>query len=223
MLLIAPSEAATAISANCGGVAVSDTDAGMISVLELITPRVEDALNVESLTRGYGIDKFTLPAYESPKFPAVNPPAPKLSLRLTNGFVVPDTIIIKDSDGVAVSADEEWFDHLSSDYGIVRLKDWLQGDYTVEYVYGFDPITPSPLPSSYNPDRRVLNGIPSWMKGIVIDMLTQWYRTESLNPRVSKDVSYGQLSVALMNVLRSRIYSRYQRPRQNVLFADKVE
>ena len=221
MLLISPSEAATAISANCGGVSISDTDTGLISILELITPRVEGALNVESLTRGFGIDRFTLPAYEAPRFPAINPPTPKLSLRLTNGFVLSDSVVIKDSDGVAV--DTGWLDKVNSDHGVVMLKDWLQGDYTVEYVYGFDPITPSPLPSGYNADRRVLNGIPSWMKGIVVDMLSQWYRTESFVPRVPKDVSYGQLSTALMNILKSRIYSRYMRPRQNVLFADKVE
>lgn len=218
MLLIAPSEASLAIGAKCGGTALTDEDAQLIYILDLLTPRMEDALNVNSLTMAEHIDRFEFPRYQAPTFPQLNPQDPKLTLRLSNGFIVRDTLLIRDADGVEVDTTD--LIDIDFNYGIVNLTDWDKGVYTVDYLSGFEPITPDPLPTGYDPCKRVLDGIPSWMRSIVIDFLVQWYRTEFLTPRVVKDVSYGQMSEALQRMIRTKVYSRYQRPRQDCVWGE---
>jgi hypothetical protein len=218
MLIMSPSDAAIAIGGKCGGSAPSDEDAHLIAILNLTTTRVEAALNVDSLVLGEHTDRFSLPTYEANHFPTLDPKDPKLTLRLCNAFLIPDTIVLKDADGVVV--DTTGVIDIDFKYGLIHLTDWTKGVYTVEYLSGFEPITPDPEPVGYDPCRRVLANTPDWMKAIVVDMLVQWYRTELLAPRAVKDIRYGQLAEALSRMLFTRIYSRYMRPRAGVIWGD---
>lgn len=219
MLLMSPSEAALAIGGKCGGSAPTDEDTQLIAILDILTSRVEIALNVDSLVLAEHVDRAVFPYYNLPNFPAIEPPDPKLRIRLCNGFLVPDTVVIKDADGVVV--DTTGLIDVDRDMGVVNLSEWDRGIHTIEYLSGFEPITPDPEPTAYDPCHRVLAGIPTWIKGIVVDMLVQWYRTEVLVPRAVKDIRYGQLSLALDKILMSRIYSRYMRPRVGVTWGER--
>jgi len=190
----------------------------MISILELITPRVEDALNVDSLTLGEHVDRFRLPAYIAPTFPSLNPPTPTLILRLTNGFVVPDTLQMFDAEGIEIDFTAE--DDIDLHKGIITLENWNKGVITVSYISGFEPITPSPLPTPYDECQRVLENIPLWLKAIVVDCLVQWYRVEHLSPRLTKEMDTNFVSSSLQRIITTRIYSRYQRPRQQVIWGE---
>lgn len=215
MLLISPTNAALAIGAKCGGSAPTADDAAMLTILNFITPRVEDALNVESLTLEEHIDHFRLPAMNL----GTTQLGPRITLRLNNGFVVPDSVVVTGPDGTEIDADiEADIDYIQ---GLVHLFVWGKGTYKVSYAAGFEPETePEILPDGYDTNQRVLQDVPEWIKAIAVAALVTWYRMSFLSPKASKDLSYAQVQNALQREIATRVYSRYMRPRQSVVFGE---
>lgn len=214
--LIDPAKAALAIGAKCGGSVSSDNEA-MLSVLNLLLPRIEDAMNVGALTYGESTDTFI---FEQPargllgstyKTGANGEILEKKRLRLTNGYVDSTQIVVTDPNDAAVTDYR-----LDPVFGIVELPSWLPGDYAVVYKAGFK--LPNPLPSE--PDPAILVGVPAWLEGVAVSLLMLWYRTELLTPKAPTGFSFGELIEPLHREVRTRIYGRYDRPRYGVVFPD---
>lgn len=216
MLLISTTEAAAAIGAKCGGAQVSENEPELAQVLLYITPRVEAAMNVNSLTRSYYRDRFVLP--QMPAYKPANKLPVETKLRLSNGYVVPNSLTLYAPDGSTVS--DKYID-IDFNYGIVNVSDWLPGIYFAEYVSGFEaPDIPASPPEGYDSDLRVLTDVPDWIKALVVHLVVVWYRVARLNPRVPKDVSFTAIMNSLRHELMSRIYSAYQRPRGGCVFGE---
>lgn len=213
---MSPSEAALLIATKCGGSAPSSDDAQLLSILKALTHRLEAALNVESLPQVTTVDKFDL--LEMPPYSSHHLVQTRIAgMRLTNAFLAADSTTILDPDGVEVEADDIY--SIDRNYGIVTLSSWERGIYTVTYTAGYAPETaPDPAPEGYDADARVLQGIPEWMKAIVVHFLVAWFRTVFLAPRVNKDMSYEGQMRALWVETRNWVYSKYQRPRASLTF-----
>lgn len=216
MLLMSLTEAARAIGAKCGGAQVSEDDQELAQVLAYITPRVEAALNVSSLTRGYYRDRFVLPAM--PTIKSSNGLPAEAKLRLSNGFLQPESLTLYGPDGEAIN--EKYLD-IDFNYGVVNVSNWEYGVQFAEYISGFEvPEPPASPPDGYDPNMRVLVGVPDAIKGIVAHLVVLWYRIGRMNPKAPKDVSYTSIMNNLGHELRTRIYGYYQRPRANHYFGE---
>lgn len=218
MLLMTPTEAALLIGAKCGGASPDADDPLLVKVIGYITSRVEAALNVETLALADSVDSFELldmPLYESNKRERV------AMLRLSNGFVARDTVFVIDADSNEI--DPVYYSRVDNDKGIVYLTNWKKGRYTVEYLSGFQPSAlPEPAPDGYDPDTRVLQNVPAWIKSIVANYLVLWFRVTQLQPRVPKEISYRAIIDALRREVYSEVYGKYMRPRMGCVFADAV-
>jgi hypothetical protein len=202
-----PSKIALAIGAKCGGTITSDNE-GILSTLELLLPRVEDAMNVASLTWGETTDTF--------QFPAAKPDQANetISFRLSNGYVANSQdhpIVITDSYGNAATV-------FSADlrYGVVAANGLKAGTWTIRYFAGFD--VPVVDPDVDPPLPVIFAGVPAWIDGLIVALLVLWYRTEKLNPMVPQNYRYGELIAPLRREVYARIYGRYMRPRFGVEF-----
>ena len=218
MLLISPTDAALAIGAKCGGSAPSADEPALLSILNYITARVEAAMGVRSLTFESCLDRVRLQGMPT-AFSTILPQ--RCYILLTNGFVVPDCLVLTDPNGTVV--DNATLD-VDNEMGVITLLDWIAGAYQIEYQSGFEPSPePAPLPAGYDPDLRVLQDTPTWMRAIPIAMLIQWYRVTLLQPRVNKDLarSYADMQSAINRDIHRCIYTRYQRPRYDCNFAER--
>lgn len=222
MLLMTVSEAALAIGAQCGGSSPGDTDPQMLLLLRYMLPRVEAALNVESLVRGEFIDHYYLS-----QMPECNGNGDRreLKLRLSNGFVVPDSISISDPDGVvSTGADLAEIAEIQHNEGVLTLLDWKRGVWSVAYTSGYEP-TEEPLdpPEGYVSEDRVLQGVPDWIKAICIQVLVLWYRSTYLQPKMSKGMSFEQVDQLMRREMLARIYEKYMRPRVGMVFSERMD
>lgn len=224
MLLISPPEAAAAIGAKCGGSSPSADDAALVSILGFVTTRVEDALDVYSLTLCESYDKFRVKAMPAMNSRRRTDPEPRLSLRLSNGFVVVGSIVVIDPFGAEI--DLETLADVDYEVGVINLSSWSRGTYKVTYHSGFEPeAEPVPVPLNYDEDGRVLLLVPDWIKAIAIGALVTWYRTMFLQPKggTAKDLAHRSISDAIYKEIMARIYKRYLRPRMDVVFAERRE
>lgn len=215
MLLVNPTTVAELIRATCGGRTPAGDDKDLYAVLRYLTPRVESALNVDSLSRGVFTDTFFLPSQGSSGRP--------LGLRLSNGFIVPDSIQVLDASGNEVSADSR--DLLGDDLenGVVSVASWARGRCIVKYESGFEIADlPTPAPEWMTPDDRILVGVPDWMVSVITHFLVLLYRTARAAPTVNEKISYGQVDLAIRRELHARIYERYMRPRVGLIFSDRL-
>jgi hypothetical protein len=222
MLLISPSEAALAIGAKCGGSSPTDSDPSLLAILNYITPRMEDSLNVASLPRRENRDIFEMlrkPEHRC-QYP-VDIYGIQTVIRLTNGFLVPDTYTLVDPLGNEVDMADTDIVDVDREQGLLRLMDWRKGYYSFTYTAGFEPAGDPPEEETpLDADTRVLANIPVWMKAIVIDCLVLWYRTVMLKPTADKDLSYSGMIKELHREIAARVYMRYMRPRNNVIWAE---
>ena len=218
MLIMSTSEAATAIGAKCGGSSPEDGDPRLSQLLTYMLPRLEGALNVESLVRGNFVDHFFTPAMP----PYSRGERNEQAFRLSNGFVLPESVVVTDPEGIVYPYAE--VPSLNADTGVLRINSWTRGTYSVAYTSGFAPEPiPDPLPDPYNAEMRVLEGVPDWMKAIVIHLLVIWFRTAQVQPRWNKDLSFAQVDTALRRELYARIYEKYDRPRVAVTFSERMD
>ena len=221
MLLIGPTEAAQAIGAKCGGSAPSAADPALIAILNMMTPRVESALNVYSLTRMTVNERVEFgTAGRNCHWHGGNPP-PTLNLRLSNGFLVAGTLVLRDPDGVEI--DLTTIGDVDLELGTVSLTSWCKGSHTLTYESGFTPgdVLDPNYPDPENSESRVLQGIPAWMQALAVEYLTLWYRTSVTSPKATKDLSYASVGNALQREITARVYGKYQRPRMGMLFTNK--
>lgn len=224
MLLLSPTEAASAIGARCGSSAPSAEDTALLSILGFVTVRVEDALNVYSLTLEECYDIFRVKA-----MPALNSrrkadPDPRITLRLSNGFVIVGSVELTDPSGAVLDLDTAA--DIDYEHGLIHLSDWSRGVYKATYQSGFEPeAEPIPVPVGYDEDSRLLLLVPDWIKAIAIGALVLWYRTMYLNPKggTAKDLAHRSISDAISREIGSRIHGRYLRPRMDVEFAERRE
>lgn len=223
MLLISPQKAAQAIGMNCGGSSPETDDPKMLQVLNYMTPRIEGALNVESLVRGDYVDHF----YLAP-MPRYTGDRRVQRLRLSNGFLVKDTALVTGPDGATYETDS--LPNVDLEKGIIDLYSWQRGVYSIAYTSGFEPTPaleiPDPLPDPYTPqdlDLRILQNIPTWMEAIAINVMLVWFRAGSAKPNFPKDISFGQVSLLLQREILARIYEKYMRPRVDVMFSERYE
>ena len=127
MLLIDPAVAALAIGAQCSGARAASDAPQLVEILNLITPRVEDALNVDSLARGAFVDRFYLPAMPDETIT----PDMYAPLRLSNAFIDTTTasVVVSRVDETAV--DQSTISRVDAKYGVVYLSSWSAGEYLV--------------------------------------------------------------------------------------------
>ncbi len=205
-----PDEAAIAFGAKCG-TSIKGADEGLLQVMALMLPKVEDAMNVASLTYGETTDTFRLsgpvPCYDA-REPA--------QLYLSNGYVVISEdapLVITDPNGnILTTVDYE----IDKRYGIVTLSSWLIGKYTISYFAGFtaseEDLDATPEVQSYFED------VPEWIKGLTVVFLSLWYKSISKSLTLPQNVRYGELIAPLYAEIQTRLYMRYQRPRANMEF-----
>jgi hypothetical protein len=204
--LIDPTAAAASIGAKCTG-SVGPDDSALLNILNYLLPRVEDAMGVASLTFGETVDTFDLPVLAS----GVQPRDARL--RLSNGYVENSEdfpVTITGPDGLPVST---WSIDLR--LGVVILAaGWKAGSYTVTYSAGFS--TPEVDPDIDPPLTPLFEDVPLWIEGVVVTLLVQWYRVNQKVLKLPDNVRYGELMVPLQKDITTRVYMRYQRPRDCV-------
>jgi hypothetical protein len=209
--LIDPSAAALAIQAKCGGSVAADNE-GLLAVLDYLLPRVEDLMNVASLTYGQTTDSFTLDEVV-PRHDAHKP----VRLRLSNGYLVNSEdapITITDPTGTVLTADDYTADLR---LGVILLPVWVAGDYTISYYAGF---TATDADEDATPVvHSVFEDVPIWINGVVVTLLTTWYRMMPKSLVIPEGVAYADLMNALYSELAARIRMRYMRPRTGMQFA----
>lgn len=205
-LIVTPTEAAALIGGKCGGSSPDFDDPGLLSILETFTTKLTAAMDVTSLSRGTHLDRF----YLNEK-PASTPRGPNtVRVRLSNAYLVADSLIYRDEDGEELEAPTA--EKIDLVYGVVEIADWSRGYYSLEYQSGFEVVE--------NSDPAIYAGTPDWMKPVISAYLVSWYRTMFLSPRVPKNISYEQLMAALYREIQGLIYSQYQRPRLDVVWSD---
>lgn len=218
MLIMSPTEAALAIGAKCGGSAPNSEDQGLVMILRMMLGRLEAAMNVASLVRGNYVDHFyctSMPRGQE---------RPEQTLLLSNGFVVPGSVVITSPAGTTYVEDPDVPHYLNADEGYVRLARWERGVYSVAYSAGFDvEPAPIPVPPGYDPEDRVLKNVPDWLKAIAITFLISWYRAVMVAPRASKEISFSALEQALRREIFARVYGKYMRPRVAVTFSERMD
>lgn len=217
MLIIDPKVLAVAIGAKCGGSAPSADDEGMNTVLNLILPRIEDAMNVASLVRGSFTDHFFMGAPTRNELISGRP----AQLRLSNGLIDKTSLVVTDANNNVLTTDVV---SLNDEYGIVEVAGWSRGHYAISYESGFEPEpVPDPVPEGYNPNFRILQDVPDWIQGIAVDLVVAWWRTQKLSPSVPKNVAYAALDGAIRRDVYVRVYGRYMRPRVGVTWSERLD
>lgn len=199
--ILNPADVAKAIGVQCGGSAVTGTETALLAVLDLLLPRVEDLMDVASLTYGETTDTFQYFDDSTDVVPHGSP-----YLRLSNGYIENSEdhpVTILDPDGEAVEPD--WIDLR---YGVIKLKSWKVGKYTVAYYSGFQSSE-----AEEEGDPVFFLNVPTWIKGVVTTLMVQFYRTNEKAFRVPENVSYGAIMEALDKELKRRVYQRWQRSR----------
>jgi hypothetical protein len=105
--------------------------------------------------------------------------------------------------------------------GTIELSSWTKGKAAVTYLSGFPPEEmPDPVPPGFDPEDRVLQNIPEWLKLIVINYVVQWFRTSLLSPRVPKEANQFSMQNMLQRQVMSAVYVNWSRPRNGVLWGD---
>lgn len=207
-LILSPADAAMAIGAKCGAGSPDADDPQLVSILSGVTPRVEGAMNVNSLTRGTHIDRFYLKA-----MPLQGDYGPvRTSVRLSNGYLTDTPLTLRDEDGVVVT-DEDALpvaNSLDRELGTFDFKEWDRGYYSLEYESGFEVDTTT--------DTYI--DVPRWMKDVATIYLVSWFRRVYVTPKIPKGVSIAGLLAGLDRELMARVYEKYQRPRANMVWAD---
>lgn len=207
MLLIKPSTASLALGTQCK-TPTGVGDEALLDMLRLLTPRVEAALNVYSLARGQFTDYFKPPRNEY-EF--------RLPFRLGNGFIVGTPTIAGVTEPGAL--------RVNAEYGYVEVDGYLYDSKTeiaITYTSGF--LVPDTSPEVH-PDvaYRVAVGAPEWMEGVVADFLVSWRRNNLAQPQAPKEYGFlPTLNEAVNRDLHSRIYGRYMRQRDGMLWSSRT-
>ena len=208
MLLISPARAALALGTQCK-TPTGVGDEALLEMLRLLTPRVEEALNVKSLARGVFTDYFAPPRdeyqYEQP-------------FRLSNGFLLGSVA------PVMAGVTEPGTFITDVEYGYIEVDGYTYDTKTeiaFTYTSGFD-IPPAGPDVHADPEFRIAIGVPVWIEGVIVAMLTNYRRNNIAQPQVGKEYGFlPTLNEAITRDLRSRIYGRYMRQRDAMLWSKR--
>lgn len=201
--LMNPTDLAVAIGAQCGGSPVSPDNVALRTILGMLLPRVEDLMEVASLTYGETTDTFDY--YDASTDLTV---MSCNRLRLSNGYVENSDehpITILDPDGVAVT---DFF--VNERDGVITLNGWKKGKYTVTYYAGLKTAAHAGDWADGDPE---FFDAPAWIVGIVVELLVMFYRTSRLAITPVKETNYEEAINSLDKEIKRRVYQRYQRPR----------
>jgi hypothetical protein len=211
MLLIEPTEAAEAIGAKCGPSVAGDSS-GIRTALRYITPAIESMLEVASLEARSNVDHFVYSASDMLAY----------SMVLTNAFVAPSTVLVTDPNGAVLTPEADF--RVASLVGRVSLTLPAQlGEYRVLYVSGFEVAYPEESDEPLTEEHEaylVAQGVPDWVKGMVITLLVEWLRSKQLSPKIPENVRLSDLMRALRSDLSRRMGNHYYRPRYGVVFPE---
>lgn len=206
MLLINPASASLALGTQCK-TPTGVGDEALLDMLRLLTPRMEAALNVYSLARGQYTDYFKPPRDEHEY---------RLPFRLSNGFLIGTPTVVGVFEPGAITVNTE--------YGYVELDGYSYDSRTpiaITYTSGFAVPAASP---QVHPDEkyRVAEGTPEWMEGVIADFLANWRRNNLMQPQVTKEYGFlPTLNEAVNRDLHTRIYGRYMRQRDGMLWSTR--
>lgn len=206
MLLISPVTASLALGTQCK-TPTGVGDEALLEMLRLLTPRVEAALNVGSLSRGQYTDYFAPPRDEY-EF--------RLPFRLGNGFLASAVTVAGVQEPGALTVNAE--------YGYVEVDGYSYDSKTeiaLTYTSGF--AIPADDPQVHPDERyRVAIGVPEWIEGVIVDLLANWRRNNLLQPQVTKEYGFlPTLNESVNRDLHTRIYGRYMRQRDGMLWAKR--
>ncbi len=215
MLLIDPITAAKALGISCGVGREAASAADDLSVpLNIMLPRIEDALDVASLPRAQFSDTFTVGGRGYDGFHA---------LRLANGFLVQgvDTpLVVTEVASAAVIDPADLI--VDDNYGIVRIPSYRCGMYRVDYYAGFEAIATEadgvPIPL----DKQVLN-VPTWLQTIAIHVLNEWFRSVPRTVAIKEGISFAAINTQSNRAMQHAIWGRYLRPRAEVVWTLKSQ
>lgn len=213
MLLIDPITAAKALNVSCGIGRESATAADDLTIpLNIMLPRVEDALDVASLPRAQFTDTFQLCGRGYDGFHA---------MRLANGFIAmgDDTpLVVTETGGNTVVDPADVI--VDDNYGIVRIPSYRRGTYRVNYHAGFLPkatettaVPPAPIPV----DKQILD-VPVWLQTIAIHVLNEWMRSVPATVSVKEGMSFAAINTQSNRAMQHAIWGRYLRPRAEVVW-----
>lgn len=208
MILVTPSVVAAAIGMKCGGSAPADTDESFLSVLSILTGRLEDMMSVDTLSYGEFLDYFDL------AYAGVN------KLQLRNGFLIKDDPVSALTDPYGNVVEPGTYD-IDTNYGIITINTGVTtGRYSVQYESGFKAtkVVPTELVPTPNQDYAVAINVPKWFNGLIDAVMVRWFRNIQASPRAPKEISLFALNSALNREIYSLLYMRYMRPRSGVQF-----
>lgn len=169
---------------------------GYRAVLELITTRCEELLEVGSLSRRVTTDYFEMTGRR---------PMDR-RLRLSGGFLTsePADMVFMDLQGTALTYTNE-VDH---EKGVVDLFNVPAGRLRITYVHGF-----------LADEDLIFQNVPDWLKSIAKYAIQLHYRLTSMASATPANVSYAALLSEVRRELQARVYKRWQRPRVGMEFA----
>lgn len=204
MLLMHPADVATAIQATPIGGATTPESKTLVSVLTLLVPRIVSAIDVDSIDLGDYTDCFFLNSrYPSPRFH---------ELRLANAYLKEGSVSVTDPRGDVVNPANYHVDFI---LGVVKMFDQTQrGQYRVHYTSGFD--VEEPDANGY----VVYKDVPTSIKALVSEFVIQWYRGNTINPKVPKEMDLGHMNRLIDQQIRASRNTLPTRPRGAVIWSE---
>lgn len=199
MYLLSASEANAVISPNSGaGTTTRSVTIDTYSeALASVTSRVEESLEIGSLSRATVVDYFSF----------TNPRFSDYQLSLSSQFVseaLVDRPVMADANGLPVS----YLSSLQYPQGLADVRA-PRGTFGMTYVAGFAV-----------DDDGVFIGVPEWLKSIAkIALGFEWRLRRAQAP---DNVSFGDLMNAQRREIYTRVTKRMQRPRMGVEYPSRT-
>jgi hypothetical protein len=194
--LKSPADVAAAIGASSGGRAPTGNDPTFIAMLHDSTARIENILNTPLELSGHE-DTFMLDSRVPRKYEI---------LRLAAGFVDPASVTVINPFGEPANSGDYT---VNFELGSVILDAPAQGRWVIRYNAGF---------ANDGNDPAIFIDTPDWLRSLVDRVAVGWFRTVSLNPKISENVSYVALMSSVYRGIAGAVYPRYDRPRSPAIF-----
>lgn len=229
--LIDPKSAAAFIGQTCSTSDIA-ADGQINGFLRVIGSRVASIMNVKTLDRVMTTDYFRLPCVPSYKVPFdtgsghgfLQTPVRTQKLRLSNGFVDLDSLVLTDSLGApGIANPDATYPFLDERMGILELTNpWTDGLFSVTYLSGLPVRTVDLNGDPYDADAVPVLDISNeeWIEAGLMACLALLERTIPLDVKIDVTLrsAYPFIDAAVRQELAAYIYQSYQRPRYNCLY-----
>ncbi len=170
------------------------------SILSRVTTRLEECLEVASLSRQTTVDYFEITGRRNDVLPRV--------LRLSGRFLSTDPVEILFTNDLERSIEGAL--EVDHDLGIVYA-DLAPGRYKLTYVSGFDADS-----------EGVFVDVPSWLKSIAKACLELQYRLTTKANATPETISYGDLVDAVRREMYAMVTKRAEKPRVHAWFPQRT-